>query len=175
MSPLEGVDFGPLLPEHWQEIVVGIALFAIVWFVIAKKVVPVFEQTYAERTEAIAGGIEKAERAQADAAAALKEYQEKLAGAKAEAAEIREQAKAQGAQILAELKQQAADESARMVASARQAIAAERAQAVRELRGELGGMAVELASRVVGEALADDERAQRGIDRFLDELESERV
>ena len=68
MLPLEGISLGPLLPEHPEELLVGIALFLIVWFVVAKKVVPMFEKTYEERTAAIAGGIEKAEKAQLEAA-----------------------------------------------------------------------------------------------------------
>ena len=65
MLPLEtgGIDLGPLLPEHLSELFAGIGLALIIWFVVAKKVVPVFEKTYAERTDLIAGGIEKAEAA----------------------------------------------------------------------------------------------------------------
>ncbi|MDR3069530.1 MAG: F0F1 ATP synthase subunit B [Propionibacteriaceae bacterium] len=174
MLPLE-LNLGPLLPEHLSEIFVGIALFLIVWFVVAKKVVPMFEATYAERTEAIAGGIEKAERAQAQAAAALKEYQEKLANARQEAADIRAQAQAQAADIAAEIKAQAAEESQRMIASAKQAIEAEKAAALRELRGEIGGLATNLAGRLVGESLEDDDRIRRSVDRFLDELDSQKV
>ena len=70
--------------------------------VIGKFVVPRFEQTYAERTAAIQGGIEKAEQAQAEAEAALEKYNAQLAEARTEAAKIREDAKTQGAQILAE-------------------------------------------------------------------------
>lgn len=72
MLPLEG--FGPLLPEHLSEIIAGIVLFLICWLVIQKKVVPAFEATYEERAAAIQGGMEKAEKAQAEAAAALEEY-----------------------------------------------------------------------------------------------------
>ena len=61
MLPLEtgGIDLGPLLPEHLSEIIAGIVLFLIIWWVVAKKVVPVLEQPYAGRTAEIAGGIEK--------------------------------------------------------------------------------------------------------------------
>ena len=68
---LEGISLGPLLPEHLEELFVGIALFLIIWWVMAKQVVPMFEKTYAERTAAIQGGIEKAEKAQLEAAQAL--------------------------------------------------------------------------------------------------------
>ena len=37
-----------------------------------------FEKTYAERTEAIEGNIAKAEKAQAEASAALDEYKQQL-------------------------------------------------------------------------------------------------
>jgi F-type H+-transporting ATPase subunit b len=174
--PLEGEaasPFGPLLPEHPIEMFVGIALLLIVWWVVAKKVVPVFEKTYAERTEEIAGGIEKAEAAQAEAAEALAEYQAQLASARSEAARIREDAKAQAVTIAGEIKDQAQADSARMLASAKAQMDAERARVVGELRTEVGGLATQLAGRIVGESLEDDERARRSVDRFIAELEAQ--
>ena len=47
-----------------------------------------------------------------------------------------------------------------------------RAQLLAELRADIGGLATTLAGRIVGEALTDDERANRTIDRFLQELET---
>jgi len=127
---------------------------------------------YAERTEAIEGGIQKAEKAQADAAAALEQYQAQLADARGEAARIREDAREQGAAILAEMREQAHAESARILATAQQQIEAERQAAVASLRSEVGSLASSLASKIVGESLADDERQQRVVDRFLADLEA---
>jgi F-type H+-transporting ATPase subunit b len=171
MLPLEGL--GPLLPEHVSEFIVGIVLFIVVWFVVAKWIAPMFEKTYAERTAAITGGLEKAEAQQAEAAAALEEYKAQLASAREEAAKIRDEARAQAAEIAADIKRQAGDEAARMVETAKTQIEAERAQVVRSLRGEIGGLATELAGKIVGESLADDERSRRSVERFLDELESQ--
>lgn len=171
MLPLAEISLGPLLPEHLSEFVLGLILFAIVYVVIRKVVVPRFEATYDERTATIAGGIEKAEAAQAEAAAALEEYRAQLAAAREEAARIREEAKGQGAVIVADMRQQAADESSRMLASAKAQIEAERVAAVHQLRAEVGGLATTLAGRIVGEALDDDERARRTVERFLTELE----
>jgi F-type H+-transporting ATPase subunit b len=36
----------------------------------------------------------------------------------------------------------------------------------------VGTLASDLASKIVGESLTDDERSRRVIDRFLDDLES---
>ena len=169
---LEGISLGPLLPEHIEELFIGIVLFGIIWFVMSKKVVPMFEKTYAERTAAIQGGIEKAEKAQLEAAAALDEYKAQLASAREEASRIREEAKTQGAAIIADMRAQATEESTRLLANAKAQIEAERAAAVGQLRSEVGGLATTLAGRIVGESLDDDERARRTVDRFIAELEA---
>jgi F-type H+-transporting ATPase subunit b len=160
----------PIIP-HPAELVVGLIFFGIVYWAMAKYFVPRFEEVYAERTAAIEGGIEKAEQAQAEAAAALEQYRAQLAEARGEATRIREDARAQGAQIITEMREQAQAEAARITASAQQQIAAERQQAIVQLRSDVGQLATDLASRIVGESLADEARRSRVVDRFLDELE----
>src|SRR5664279_1648702 len=116
MIPLEGTGpLGPLLPDHPTEFIVGIVLIIIIYVVVWKKVVPTFEALYATRADAIRGGIERAEKAQADAQAALEQYRSQLTTAKDEASKIREDAKNAGAQIQAEMRTTAAAESARIV------------------------------------------------------------
>jgi F-type H+-transporting ATPase subunit b len=175
MIVLDGIDFGPLLPEHPEELIVGFILFVIILVVIWKKVVPAFEATYEERTARIAGGIEKAEAAQAEAAQALATYQAQLADARGEAARIREDAKAQAATTAAEIRAQAQSDADRIVANAKAQLEVERTQVVAQLRGEIGGLATELAGRIVGESLADADFAKRTVDRFLAELEAQPV
>jgi F-type H+-transporting ATPase subunit b len=162
----------PLIPNIW-EIAVTLIGFAILLFIVSKYVVPAFEKTYEERSAAIEGGIAKAEQAQAEANAALEEYKQQLTDARTEANRIREEARAEGAQILAELKEKAASESARITEQAHVQIEAERQSAVVSLRNEVGTLATELASKIVGESLADDQRSARVVDRFLADLESQ--
>ncbi|MCC3290572.1 MULTISPECIES: F0F1 ATP synthase subunit B [unclassified Arthrobacter] len=162
----------PLIPNIW-EILVTLLGFAVLMYIVVKFVVPMFEKTYAERTEAIEGGLKKAEAAQAEASAALDEYKQQLIDARTEANRIREEARAEGAQILADLKAKAGAESARIMEQSHVAIEAERQAAVVSLRSEVGTLATELAGKIVGESLADDARAARVVDRFLDDLESQ--
>ena len=161
----------PILP-HPAELIVGLIAFGILYWIIATKVMPRFEQVYAERTAAIEGGMKQAEKAQAEAAAALEQYRAQLAEARGEAGRIREEAREEGAQILAEMRAQAQAEAQRITESAHTQIAAERQQALAELRREVGALAVDLASRIVGESLEDDVRRRGTVDRYLDELES---
>lgn len=162
----------PLIPNVW-EILVTLLGFAVLMFIVVKFVVPAFEKTFAERTEAIEGGIAKAEAAQAEASAALDEYKQQLLDARTEANRIREDARAEGAQILAELKEKAQAESNRISEQAQAQIAAERQAAVTSLRSEVGTLATELAGKIVGESLNDDARAARVVDRFLADLETQ--
>lgn len=174
MLPLEGAQdlLGPLAPHYWSEVIAGIILLLLVFLVMWKAVVPAFEKMYAERSDRIEGGMQRAAAAEAEAEAARARYQKQLDEAREEAARIREDAKNQGAQMLAEARESALKESSRILESGRLQLEAERGQLIMDLRGEVGGLATTLAEKIVGEALADDERTNRTIDRFLTELES---
>lgn len=151
----------------WSAVCFAIILAAFYW-----KFLPAIKKTLDARAEAIEGGIKKAEIAQAEAAAALDEYTAKLAEGRAEASAIRDQARVDGAKILAELKEQASAEAARITANASVQIEAERQAALASLRSEVGSLAIDLASGVIGQSLADDKKASSLVDQFLADLDS---
>jgi len=160
----------PLLPS-WPEFIIGTILFVLVFGVLSKMAMPRIQQTLTQRTEAIEGGLAQADEAQAEAKALLEQYRQQLAEARHEAARLREEAREQGVQIIAEMREQAQAEARRVTEAAQAQIEAERQQALTSLRAEVGALATELASRIVGESLADEARQSRMVDRFLNELE----
>jgi len=160
----------PLVP-HTAELIVGAIAFTLLFLVLRSRVVPMFEKAFAARTEAIQGGMERAEKAQLEAQRALGQYNDQLSKAREEAQTLREEARVQGSAIVEELRAKAQEEAARITAAAHASIEAERQQAVTSLRNEVGTLAVELASKIVGEALEDQARQSRIVDRFLDDLE----
>lgn len=160
----------PLVP-HTAELIVGFIAFSLLFLVLRSKVVPLFEKAFAERTEAIQGGMEKAERAQIEAERALAQYTAQLNEARGEAQKIREDARVQGAAIIEDLRSKAAEEAARITAAATASIQSERQQAMTALRNEVGALATELAGKIVGEALDDQVRQSRIVDRFITDLE----
>jgi len=165
-----GEGANPLVP-HTAELIVGFIAFTLLFLVLRSKVVPMFEKAFAARTEAIQGGMEKAERAQREAERALTQYTTQLNEARGEAQKIREDARAQGAAIIEDLRSKATEEAARITAAATAAIEAERQQALTSLRNEVGALATELAGKIVGEALDDQVRQSRIVDRFIADLE----
>jgi F-type H+-transporting ATPase subunit b len=169
---LAATTLGPLAPDL-TELIIGTIAFVIVFALLARVLMPRIQKTLAERTDAIEGGLKRADDAQAEAARVLKQYQDQLAEARHEASRLREEAKEQGAQIIAEMREQAQAEARRVTESAQAQLEAERQQAITSLRTEVGSLAMELASRIVGEALQDEARQQRTVDRFLAQLDEQ--
>lgn len=164
-------DHNPLVPAA-ADLIYGALCFLVILFFFWKFGVPRFQELLDARAEAIEGNIAKADSAKAEADAALAEYTAQLADARAEAAKIRETARADGQQILAEFREQAQAEANRVTAQAQVQIEAERQGALVSLRAEVGSMAIDLASGVIGESLADDKKAAAIVDRFLADLEA---
>ena len=164
-------EHNPLLPGT-SDIVWSAVIFVVLFIFFWKKILPTVQKNLDARADAIEGGIKKAELAQAEAAAALEKYNDQLAEARAEAANIRDHARQDGTKILNELKEQAAAEAARITAHAAVQIEAERQAAIVSLRAEVGSLAIDLASGVIGQSLADDKKATNLVDQFLADLEA---
>ena len=160
----------PLIPSG-AELVIGLICFIVVFGILGKMLMPRIQKTLAERTDLIEGGLNRSEEAQAEAKELLEQYRAQLAEARHEASRMRAEAQEQGAQIIAEMREQAQAEGRRITEAAQSQIEAERQQALISLRAEVGTLATELASRIVGESLTDEARQRRMVDRFLDELE----
>ncbi len=146
--------------------------FAIILYVIAKWIIPPVNKAMAERQERIRRQFEEMEEATASAKQAEEDLRAQMADARHDASRIREEAREQAAAIATEMREQAQAEAQRIVETAKAQLEAERQQVVNQLRGEVGSLATELASRIVGESLDDDERQRRVVDRFISELES---
>ena len=160
-----------LLPSI-PDLVWGTIAFVIVLIVVWRLVLPNVNRALDARSEAIEGGLKKAEEAQAGAQQALEQYNAQLAEARAEAGRIRDQAREDAKKIRAELVEQAQSDAARIVANAQTQIEAERTAALASLRTEVGSLALGLASTVIGESLNDDKRSSAIVDRFLADLET---
>jgi F-type H+-transporting ATPase subunit b len=154
------------------DLIWGTLAFAVVLVFLIWKVVPRMNAALDARRDAIEGGLKRAEEAEAGARDALEQYNAQLAEARAEAARIREQAREDAKSIRAELVEAASAEAARITANAQVAIDAERKSALVSLRSEVGSLAIDLASGVIGETLTDDEKASAIVDRFIADLEA---
>nr|WP_052478605.1 hypothetical protein [Kibdelosporangium sp. MJ126-NF4]CEL19379.1 ATP synthase F0 sector subunit b [Kibdelosporangium sp. MJ126-NF4]CTQ94822.1 ATP synthase F0 sector subunit b (EC 3.6.3.14) [Kibdelosporangium sp. MJ126-NF4] len=85
---------------------------------------------------------------------------------------VRDEARVEGNQVLAEVRAQAKAQADQLVMETRADLEIQRAQVRQELSPEVSRIAVELASRVLGESAADvetDARRRGTVDRFMAE------
>ncbi|WP_072455504.1 MULTISPECIES: F0F1 ATP synthase subunit B [Actinomyces] len=160
----------PLYEIFWSALILLIILL-----VVGRYALPRIYSMIDERREAIQEGLEAAEKARADSAAASREKDELLRDAQAEAHQIREDARAQAQQIIAQARNEALAEAQRVQDAAQRQILAERQAAQISLRSDVGLLASELAEKLVGEHLENTDLTARVVDRFLDELEAEEI
>ena len=160
----------PLYVIFWSALILLIILL-----VVGRYALPRIYSMIDERREAIQEGLEAAEKARADSAAASREKDELLRDAQAEAHQIREDARAQAQQIIAQARNEALAEAQRVQDAAQRQILAERQAAQISLRSDVGLLASELAEKLVGEHLENTDLTARVVDRFLDELEAEEI
>jgi F-type H+-transporting ATPase subunit b len=160
----------PVLPDP-TELILGAVAFAIVFFFLYKKMLPNIKKLLEERTEAIEGGLQKAELAQEEAERIKADFTAKLAASRHEAAEVRAKAQAEGAALIEKAREEAVRQRESIVTAGHSQLAADRNSAVSVLKADLGKIAVDLADKIIGERVADAALQERIVDRFLDELE----
>jgi F-type H+-transporting ATPase subunit b len=151
---------------------VELIAFAIIVWLLSKFVIPPINKAMTDRQDAIRKEFAELDEAKDEAQKAEDEYKSQLADARQAANKIREEAREQGNQIVADAKEKAQTEADRIIENGHGQVRAERQQAVASLRAEVGTLATQLAGRIVGESLEDDERSNRVVDRFLTDLEA---
>ena len=149
--------------------------FFVILYILKRYVVPPINKAMTARQEMIRTQIDDARIAKERLDASEREYQEALLATRTDAARIRDEARAQGQEIIEELRQRAQEEADRVAAREHSRLEAERQQIVAQLRTEIGQMSVDLAGRIVGESLTDEARQRRVVERFIDDLESGEV
>jgi F-type H+-transporting ATPase subunit b len=161
----------PILPAA-NELIWGTIAFLILVLVMYRTVWPSVDKAFKDRRANIEGKLEQAERERQEADELLEQYRRRLRDAEDETQRILEEARANAERVRRDLLAKAEADAGRELDRARQAIRAERDQAIRQLRNEVGSLAVELATRVVGDSL-DRERQLRLVDQYIDDLGSQ--
>jgi F-type H+-transporting ATPase subunit b len=158
-----------LLPPR-NELIAGIIAFAVVFFFIRRYAVPAINRMLEQRQAAVAGQIQDAEKAKAEAESLLADYRGQLAEARAEGNKIIEEARQSAEQMRADIVAKAEADAEQIRARAREEASNEMARALTEAKSQVGDISVDLAGRIVGESL-DAKAHQALIDRYLADLE----
>jgi F-type H+-transporting ATPase subunit b len=158
----------PILPAS-NELIWGTIAFLILLFLMYRTVWPSVDKAFKDRRTNIEGKLEEAERERQEAEELLEQYRRRLRDAEDETQRILDEARANAERLRRDLMAKAETDAGRELDRARQAIRSERDQAIGQLRNEVGTLAIELATRVVGDSL-DRERQLRLVDQYIEEL-----
>ena len=120
-----------------------------------------------EKRKALADAqIREAEKAKADADAIKTEYEQNMKEAKEKANEILTTAQRTAALQSEEMLKEAASQAAALKSKAESDIAQEKRKAVNEIKDEIGGMAVEIAGKVIEREISEEDHTKL-IDAFI--------
>lgn len=149
-----------------------VIIFGIVLLIMWRVILPPIQKALRERQEIFDRQVEESRQADEKAVAAKERYQAALAEARTESGRIRDEARAEGQATLDELRERAHTEANVVLQRGAEQLAEQRATASRELHGQIGGLGVALASKVLGTDLSGPESAATA-SRLLGELEVE--
>jgi F-type H+-transporting ATPase subunit b len=153
--------------------VVELMAFVIVLGVLGRYVIPPVRQAMSARQEMARKLVSDSQQASQLLEQAQAAYQAAMADARHAAALLRAEAEAQRREIVEGASTEAEARVAEIITRGQAQLGAEQRQAIQQLKTQLGNLAVDLAEKILGEALADDQRQQRLIDRFLSRIEEE--
>ena len=118
-----------------------------------------------KRKKIIEDGLKNAQDAHNDAKKMKQEYEDALKGAKQESAQIIENARSAAKNEYDRIVGEAGDKAGNIIESAKETVRVERERTMKELQGEIAGLAVASAAKIVGKTADQDL-----YDQFLKEV-----
>ena len=119
-----------------------------------------------KRKEMASAEIKEAEKVKEEARAIKEEYEQNMAVAKEKANTLLANAQKSASLQSEEMIQEANKQAAAIKAKAESDIAQEKKKAVNELKGEIGGMAMEIAGKVIEREISEKDH-EKLIDEFI--------
>lgn len=159
-----------LLPKP-AEFLPALIAFLVIWLILAKLAWPAIIKVLDAREEQIASDLKAAEDAKAKAEKSAQEGKERISAAEREAADIIAAAKREAEEERSKIIAEAQGSAVSIIAKAHDAIDAERKKAMTELSGQVVDLSVEIASKIIGDAL-DEEEEHRLAEKYLMEVGS---
>jgi F-type H+-transporting ATPase subunit b len=161
---------GGLIDLNWTlfvQVLNFLVLLVVLYLVAYKPLV----QMLRTRTATIQEQLAEAKAAREEAQRQLGDFEARLRAAQAEAAAVRERAVREAAELRERLAAEARQEAARLVESARVEVEQSVRRAKADLRAEVGGLAIEIAERLIRKSLRDDDH-QRIVQDALARMDS---
>ncbi len=147
-------EFSPIVPSMGM-VFWALIIFLLTWLVLGRFTFKPIAKALREREESIDGALAEAEKARAEMARIQAENAAALKNQQAERTAMMREAKDAKEQILKEAREEAKVVTARMIADAKVEIEAQTAAAMMDVRNSAGQLAVDVAQKVLRNQLSD--------------------
>ena len=127
----------------------------------------------ADRTRTIQDNLDSAEKAKAEAEELRQQYEDSISEAKEKANQIIMKAHEDAESERTAIIRKSQEEAEKIVADADKTIENERKRVLRQAQSEIADLAIEAASKIIGENV-DDEKNRKLVDKFLSDEEGKK-
>ncbi len=146
-----------LIPKP-AEFIPALIAFIVIWIILAKLAWPIIIKVLDAREEKIANDLSAAEESRKSAEQSAVDARDQISATKREAQDIiaaaKREAEGERSKIIAEAQASAVA----TIAKAKDAVEAERKKAMVELSAQVVDLSVEIASKIIGDALSTEEQ-----------------
>lgn len=155
-----------LVSLDWQTIVIQLINLGIQILLFKKFLYQPVKKILAKRQGLVDQPLKEAEEAREQALSMKAEYESSLSKANEEADRIMKEASAAASRKGERIVTEAQQEAATLKAQARQDIAAQQKRAINDAKDQIGSMAMDIASKVVGREITEKDHADL-VDEFI--------
>ncbi|OWR26831.1 ATP synthase F0 subunit B [Saccharibacillus sp. O23] len=153
----------------WTSTVVTLLAFVILYWLLSRYAIGPLMSVMEKRRELVLSQLNEASTTREEAAAYVEQQKEALQQARKEAYDIIEQSRQTSGKQADQLIAQAKEESVRLKDEALRDIESEKNKAMAALRGEVGRVSVQIASKLIEKEI--DEKSNEGlVDQYLKDV-----
>ncbi len=157
-----------LIPKP-AEFIPALIAFLAIWLILAKLAWPMIIKTLDAREEKITSDLQAAADAKEQAEQNVRSCDDRIAAAEREAQEIIAAAKREAENERTKIIAEAQASAVNIITKAHESIESERQKAMVELSGQVVDLSVEIAAKIIGDAL-DNEEQHHLAERYLLEV-----
>ena len=163
------LDFNPIVPDvgliFWSTVI-----FVLFWGIVGRFAFRPISGALKKREHDIQSALDEARKAKEEMAALQADNERILAEAREERARILKESKDTGDKIISESKEKARDEAQKIVTNAKVEIENQKKLAIEEVKNQVGGMAIEIAEKVLRKELSNDAAQQSYVDGLVKDI-----
>jgi F-type H+-transporting ATPase subunit b len=144
--------------------------FIIVWFGLGKLAFPAILKSIKERESSIQEALDAAKQAKEDLEKLQSSNEQIIKEARNERDMLLKEAREMRDKLIAEAKMEATDYKERLMTQAKEAIQIEKKAAIADLKIEVAKMSIEIAEKIIGTTLSNEDKQKQLVNDLLKEL-----